>query len=372
MKKVMRIVLIVLFGASMIGMLVFLWKKSQPEKEVFEVVLPKIGTVEKKTVATGKVSPRNEVLIKPQISGIVEKIYKEAGQLVTAGEILAKVKVVPDMGTLVSAESRVNLSQISLNQVKSEYNRQRELFKKGIISKDEFEKTEANYKKSVEELDNATESLQIAREGISKRSAKYSTTQIKATVSGMILDIPIKVGNSVIQSNNFNDGTTIASIANMNDMLFIGKIDETEVGRIQEGMAIKLTVGALQDQKFDAVLEYISPKGVEENGAILFEIKAAAKIPKNVFLRAGYSANAEISLGKKENVMIIPENTVEFNNDSAFVRVLKSEKPEQVFEKRRIIIGMSDGINIEVKSGLKLKNKLRGNKIEKIENKSDK
>lgn len=366
MKKIIRIVLFALLGVVVIGTFAFLWKKSQPAVEVFEIISPKIGTIEKKTVATGKVEPRDEVLIKPQISGIVEVVYKIAGQMVKSGDIIAKVKVIPEMGMLSSAESRVNVANISLDQAKSEHDRQSSLYKKGIVSKDEFEKVDANYRKSQEELESAKESLQILREGISKRSTKYSTTQIKATISGMILDIPIKVGSSVIQSNNFNEGTTIAAIANMGDMIFKGKIDETEVGRVSKGMQITLTIGALQEKKFKAVLEYISPKGVEENGAILFEIKAAAKIPDSVFVRAGYSANAEIVLGKKEKVLNVPENTVEFSHDSAFVNVLTAEKPIQSFTRKYVKVGMSDGISIEVTSGLKIKDRLRGNKVEKI------
>ncbi|MEI7675840.1 MAG: efflux RND transporter periplasmic adaptor subunit [Bacteroidales bacterium] len=366
MKKIMRIVMFVIIGVVVIGTFVFLWKKSQPEVPVYELVSPVLGKIEKKTVATGKVEPRDEVLIKPKISGIIEVLYKQAGQMVKAGEVLAKVKVIPEMGQLTSAESRVNVAKISLDQAKSDFDRQSMLYKKGVVSKDEFEKTDANYKKTIEELENAKESLLIVREGISSRSSTYSTTQIKATISGMILDVPVKVGSSVIQSNNFNEGTTIASIANMNDMIFRGKIDETEVGRVNKGMPITLTVGALQDKKFQAVLEYVSPKGVEENGAILFEIKAAAKIPDSVFVRAGYSANAEIILGKKDKVLTIPENTVEFSNDSAFVNVLTAEKPAQAFNRKFVKVGMSDGISIEVVSGVKIKDRLRGNKVEKI------
>lgn len=362
----MRIVLFVIIGLVVIGTFVFLWKKSQPEVQVFELVSPKIGTIEKKTVATGKVEPRDEVMIKPKISGIIEVLYKQAGQMVKAGDILAKVKVIPEMGQLTSAESRINMAKISLDQAKAEYDRQAALYKKGVVSKDDFEKTDANYKKSLEELDNAKESLKIIRDGITNRSSQYSTTQIKATISGMILDVPVKVGSSVIQSNNFNEGTTIASIANMSDMIFKGKIDETEVGRVNKGMPITLTIGALQDKKFQATLEYVSPKGIEENGAILFEIKAAAKIPDSVFVRAGYSANAEIILDKKSKVMVVPENTVEFNNDSAFVYVLKQEKPAQTFTRKFVKVGMSDGISIEVIKGVSLKDRLRGNKVEAI------
>lgn len=362
----MRIVLLALVGVVVIGVFYFLWKKSQPEVQVFELISPKIDTIEKKTVATGKVEPRDEVLIKPKISGIIEVLYKEAGQMIKAGDVIAKVKVIPEMGQLTAAESRVNVAKISLDQAKSEYDRQVSLFKKGVVSKDDFEKIDANYKKAMEELENSKESLLIVRDGIASRSSQYSTTQIKATISGMILDIPVKVGSSVIQSNNFNEGTTIASIANMGDMIFRGKIDETEVGRVNKGMPITLTVGALQDKKFKAVLEYVSPKGVEENGAILFEIKAAAKIPDSVFVRAGYSANAEITLGKKEKVIVVPENTVEFNNDSAFVNVLKEEKPIQIFTRKFVKVGMSNGISIEVIKGVTLKDRLRGNKVEKI------
>lgn len=366
MKKVGRILLLVIVGFVVIGVFVFLWKKSQPEVQVFELISPKIGTIEKKTVATGKVEPRDEVMIKPKISGIIEVLYKQAGQMVKAGDVLAKVKVIPEMGQLTAAESRINVAKISLDQAKAEYDRIAALHKKGVISKDEFEKTEATYKKAVEEMDNAKESMQIIRDGITSRSSKYSTTQIKATISGMILDVPVKVGSSVIQSNNFNEGTTIASVANMGDMIFRGKIDETEVGRVNKGMPITLTIGALQDKKFKAVLEYVSPKGVEENGAILFEIKAAVKIPDSVFVRAGYSANAEIILDRKSKVMVIPENTVEFSNDSAFVNVLKEEKPKQTYNRKFVKVGMSDGISIEVIKGLTLKDRLRGNKIEAI------
>jgi HlyD family secretion protein len=185
----------------------------------------------------------------------------------------------------------------------------------------------------------------------------------------MILDVPIKAGNSVIQANTFNDGTTIASVADMNDMIFKGKIDETEVGRIKEGMPIALTIGALNSEKFDAVLEYISPKGVEENGAVLFEIKAAVKVPPGVYVRAGYSANAEIVLAKAENVIAIPESSVEFSNDSAFVYVMKQEKPEQEFEKKNVEVGLSDGIKIEIKKGLAETDKIRGNAIDPKKNK---
>ena len=367
-KKIKRIVLLSLVGLAVVGTFVFLWKKAQPEVIEYEIVTPERGTVETKTVATGNVEPRYEILIKPQISGIISEVLKEAGQRVTEGEIIAKVKVIPEMGQLNSAESRVNVARISLEQVESTHRRDEQLFKQGILTPEEFDVSKANYRKAKEELANAQSSLEIVRDGISRNTRSSSTTQIRSTITGMILNVPIKVGNSVIQSNSFNDGTTIASVANMNDMIFRGNVDETEIGKIREGMPIKLTVGALGTRTFDAVLEYVSPKGEEKNGAIQFEIKAAVSLPDTSFVRAGYSANAEIVLERAENVLTIPESTVEFHGDTAFVQVVKQEKPKQIFEKRQIKTGLSDGIKIEVKEGLTEKDKIRGAAISKDAN----
>jgi HlyD family secretion protein len=364
MKKILRIILFVLLGLIVVGTFVFLWKKGQPKKVVYEIITVDTGDVENTSVATGKVSPRDEILIKPQISGIISEVMKEAGDFVKAGDIIATVKVIPEVAQLNAAESRVNIAQLNLAQIKTEYERQKQLFEKGVIAKEEMDKSETDYKKAIEELENSKDNLDIVRSGISKKTAQYSNTQIRSTITGMILDIPVKAGNSVIQANTFNDGTTIATVANMNDMIFIGKIDETEVGRVHTGMPIKLSIGAIENKKFDATLEYIAPKGLEENGAILFEIKAAARIPDTVVVRAGYSANAEIVMTRAENILTIPESTVTFSNDSSFVYVLKdSTNQKQVFDKQYITIGLSDGIKVEVKTGLKKGDKVRGNEI---------
>ena len=363
-KKIMRTLLLVIIFAAVGGTFYFLWQKAQPVITVYEIVTPTIGNVETKAVATGNVEPRYEVEIKPQISGIIAELKKEAGQMVKQGEIIATIKVIPEMVQLNSAESRVNLAEISLKQVEEVYKRDEQLYQQGVIAQEEFEASKANYQKAVEERNTAQSELEIVRDGISKNSNVSSTTQIRSTITGMILDIPVKEGNSVIQANNFNDGTTIATVADMNDMIFKGKVDETEIGRIHEGMPIKLTIGAMESRKLDAQLEYVSPKGVEENGAIQFEIKAALQVPEDAFIRAGYSANAEIVLKRADSVLTIPESTVEFNSNSTFVYLLKQEKPEQVFEKRQIEIGLSDGINIEVKSGLDKDTKIRGAAIQ--------
>ena len=326
-KKILRIILLVLVGAAVIGTFYFLWKKAQPVITVYEIVTPEKGDVETKTVATGNVEPRFEVEIKPQISGIISELKKEAGQMVQAGEIIAIIKVIPEMVQLNSAESRVNLANISLKQVEETYKRDTQLFKQGVIAQEDFDLSKANYLKAVEEKDNAQSALEIIRDGIAKNSSVASTTQIRSTITGMILDIPVKVGNSVIQANNFNDGTTIATVANMNDMIFKGNVDETEIGRIHEGMPIKLTVGAMES-------------------------------------RSGYSANAEIVLKRAEDVLTIPESTVEFQGDSAFVQLVKQEQPEQVFEKHPVKVGLSDGIKIEIQEGLAATDKVRGAAID--------
>ena len=360
MKKLFKIFVLLLIVAVFIGTFGFLYVKSQPKKKVYEIVTPVVTDVEKNTVATGKVEPRNEVLIKPQISGIIAEVYKEAGQPIHAGEVIAKVKVIPEMGQLSAAESRLRISDINYRQAVQEFERMKTLYKDDLISKEEFEKCEVALSQSKEEKETAADALDIVRDGISRKSASASNTMIRSTIDGLILDVPVKVGNSVIMSNTFNDGTTIAIVANMSDLIFKGKIDETEVGRVHEGMPIKLTIGALQDMQFDACLEYISPRAREENGANLFEIKAAITIPDSVYIRSGYSANAEIVLQRSPRVLTVPESCVEFKDGKNYVHVLTGTRPEQVFERRPVTLGISDGIKIEVKEGITADDKVRG------------
>jgi RND family efflux transporter, MFP subunit len=369
-KKILRIILLVFVGAAVIGTFYFLWKKAQPVVTVYEVVVPTMDTIQTKTVATGNVEPRHEILIKPQISGIISDLSKEAGQMIKEGEIIAMIKVIPEMVQLNTAESRVKLAEISLKQVEETFRRDEQLFRSGVVSREEFDLSRSNYQRSEEERNNAQSALEIIRDGIAKNSNVASTTQVRSTITGMILDVPIKVGNSVIQSNSFNDGTTIAAVADMNDMIFRGNVDETEIGRIHEGMPIKLTIGAMEGTTFDAVLEYVSPKGVERSGAIQFEIKAAVSIPEGAFIRAGYSANAEIVLKEVEGVLAVPESTIEFSGDSAFVHIVTAEEPSQEFKKQYVKTGLSDGLKIEIIEGLTANDKIRGAAVDP--NKKDK
>ena len=360
MKKFLKITLLVVLAAILIGTFAFLWIKSRPQTIVYETVKAEVADLQKTTVATGKVEPRDEILIKPQISGIVSELYKVAGQTIKKGEVIAKVKVIPELGQLNSAESRVRLAKINAAQADTDFARIEKLYKEKLISREEFEKSEVTLKQSREEVQTAKDALEIIKEGITKNSASFSSTMIRSTIDGLILDIPVKAGNSVIMSNTFNDGTTIATVANMNDLIFKGKIDETEVGRIHEGMPVKLTIGALQNLTFEAVLEYISPKGVEENGANQFEIKAAIHVPDTVQIRSGYSANAEIVLQRASKVLAVPESVIEFSGDSTFVYIMTDSLPEQKFKRQQVTTGLSDGIKIEVKKGITAKDKVRG------------
>ena len=360
MKKFLKITLLVVLTAGIIGTFVFLWMKSRPKVVVYETVNAEITDLQKTTVATGKVEPRDEILIKPQISGIIDEVYKEAGQSIRKGEVIAKVKVIPELGQVNSAESRVRLAEINEKQAQTDFDRVEKLFKDKLISREDFEKSEVALKQARVEVQTAKDALEIIKEGITKNSASLSSTLIRSTIDGVILDVPVKAGNSVIMSNTFNDGTTIATVANMNDLIFKGKIDETEVGRIHEGMPVKLTIGALQNLTFDAKLEYISPKGVEENGANQFEIKAAVSVPDSVQIRSGYSANAEIVLQRAQQTLAVPESVIEFSGDSTFVYVMTDSVPEQKFQRKPVTAGMSDGIKIEIKSGVTAKDKIRG------------
>lgn len=362
MKKFFKILLIVVIVLLFGGTFLFLWNKSKPTIVMYEHVSPIVGTIQTKSIATGQIEPRDEVLIKPQISGIVSEVYKEAGDEVKAGDVIALVKVIPEIGTLNAAQSRVNVAKIAMEQSEKDFSRAKRLYNDGVSSKEEYEKAEVEHKRAIEELQTAKDNFEIVRDGIAGSSKQFSNTQIRTTVNGMILDVPIKVGNSVIPSNNFNDGTTIATIADMSNMIFRGKMDEAEVGQLKMGMPMTLTIGALRDVKIDAVLEYISPKSLVENGAVLFEIKAAVSIPDSLFIRSGYSANAEIVLQKKENIMTLPEGVVEFINDSTFVYLLTdSISIPQNYKKTAVKLGLSNGLNIEIKSGITLTDRIRSN-----------
>ena len=351
-----KLIVAAIVALIFIGTFVFLYEKSQPKPVEYTEFTPKMGDVLKTTVITGKIEPRNEVNVKPQISGIITEICKQAGDFVQAGEVIAKVKVIPDMGQLSSAQARVRLAEINLKQAQVNYGREEQLYKKQLVSADEFDKVKQSLQQAKEEKVAALDALEVVRDGVSKSNASASSTLIRSTISGIILDIPVKVGT-------FNDGTTIASVANMNDLIFRGNIDETEVGNLVVGMPMKITIGAMQDLKFDADLEYISPKAVENNGANQFEVKAAVRSVKGGKIRSGYSANAEIVLAKASHVITVPESAIEFSGDSTFVYIVKGSGEKKTYDRKQVTTGLSDGVNIEIKKGLSLKDKVRGPQV---------
>lgn len=361
MKRTLKIIGIVILVGIFLGTFYFLYTKSKDKPDIFKTQAPKVETIVKKTVATGSVVPRYEIEIKPQVSGIIDELYVEAGQMVNSGDILAKVKIIPDMVSLNNAESRVNRAQLNYEDAKIDYDRQHKLYEKNVIPYEEYQKAQLSFNTAKEELSSAEDNLELIKKGVTKKSAKTTNTLIRSTITGMVLDVPVEVGNSVIQANTFNAGTSIAMVADMSDMIFEGKVDETEVGKIKEGMDIILTIGAIDNEKFDAILTYLSPKGVEENGAIQFEIKADVNLKEGQFIRAGYSANASIVLEQRDSVITIPEGLLKFENDSSYVEV---ELDSQNFEKRWVEVGLSDGINIEVLEGLGLEDKVKAEKID--------
>jgi len=349
MKTFFKILILVIVLGIFGYTIYFLYGKSKEKPVIYETTNAVITNIVKKTVATGKVVPRKEIEIKPKVSGIIEELYVEEGNLIKKGDLIAKVTIIPNMVNLNNAESRVNRAKINLSNAKINYNRQKELLDQNVIAKSGFETVELEYKNAIEELESAENNLQLIKKGQTKNTGSNTNTLIRSTINGMVLDIPVEIGNSVIESNTFNDGTTVAIIADMGEMVFEGKVDESEVGKIHEGMDLILTIGAINDISFHAGLEHISPKGIEENGAIQFEIKAAVDLIDSVFVRAGYSANADIVLDKRDSVLAISESLLHFENDSAFLEI---ETDDQVFEKRYIETGLSDGINIEVISGI--------------------
>jgi len=362
MKRAIKYFVFALVALVFVGTFVFLYKNSRPEEVKYQELEATVMDISRTTVVTGKIIPRNEVNIKPQISGIIAELYKEAGETVQANEVIAKIKVIPDMNSLSSAQSRVRLAELNLKQAQVDYDRVKALYDKKVISAEEYDKSSQALNQAREEKSAADDALGVIRDGVSASNAKSSSTLVRSTITGLILDVPVKVGNSVIQANTMNDGTTVATIANMKDLIFDGNVDETEVGKLSEGIPVVITIGALQNYSFDATLEYISPKAVEKNGANQFEIKAAVKVDTENTIRSGYSANAEIVLEKKENVISVPESALEFDGDDVYVQ---KKTADGSYSRAKIVTGISDGINIEVKEGLDKGDVVRGPKIVK-------
>jgi HlyD family secretion protein len=348
MKKFLSILVGALFLVGFAGTFYYLYSKSQEEPVVFATETPSMQTIIQKTVATGSVVPRKEVAVKPQVSGIIERLAVEPGDKVKRGDLIAQIRIIPDMVTLNNAENRVRMAEIQQQNAERELVRNRDLLEKGAISQATFQTFEVGATSAEQELEAAVENLELIKKGTTEKAGETSNTLVRATIDGMILEVPLEEGDSVIESNTFNEGTTLATIADMDELIFEGSVDESEVGKIRPGMSLLLTIGAIEGEVFEAVLEHIAPKGVEENGAIQFEVRAALKMQDKAMIRANYSANADIVLDRRDEVLAISEALLQFDEGKPFVEVQAAD----AYEKRFIETGLSDGIYIEVVSGV--------------------
>jgi HlyD family secretion protein len=372
MKRTRTVIILLLIVAAFTAALIYLWQKNQEDPITYASESPTEQTIVVKTMATGNIVPKEEILIKPNISGVIEEIYIEAGEYIKSGDLIAKIRVIPNVSSLTSAKNNIASSKtaletalINLKTQQANYDRQKALFEKGVISANDFEGINNSYlqtKQSVEQarinLNSARQNYDIIKTGTTSGLGNIAQTLVRATISGMVLDVPVKEGNQVIEANNFNEGTSIASLADINKMIFEGKVDESEVGKIKEGLPLEITIGAIENKKFDAVLDYIAPKGIVENGAIQFEIKGSLKSIDSTFIRAGLSANASIILEKEENVLAIREALVQYDRKTKqpFVEL---EIGDQKFERKDIEVGISDGIFVQVKSGVAQEDKIK-------------
>lgn len=372
MKRTKTVIILISIVAVFGIALYYLWQKNQEDPITYTSETPSQETIIVKTVATGSIVPKEEILIKPNISGVIDQVFIEAGKYVKQGDLIAQIKVIPNASTLTSAKNNIasNLNamqtaEINFKTQKAIYDRQKDLFEKGVVAANDFDQVNNTYlqaKQRVEQtridVNQARQNYDIIKTGTTSGLGNSAQTQVRATVSGMVLDVPVKAGNQVIEANNFNEGTSIASLADVSQMIFEGKVDESEVGKIKEGLPLEITVGAIENIKFDAVLDYIAPKGVAENGAVQFEIKGSLKKIDSTFIRAGLSANAAIILEKAENILAIKEALVQYDKDTKkpFVEVVIGD---QKFERREVELGISDGIFVEVKSGLTKTDKIK-------------
>ncbi|MCR9227337.1 MAG: efflux RND transporter periplasmic adaptor subunit [Flavobacteriaceae bacterium] len=358
MKKSVTIVILLLIVIVFGGSMYYLYQKNAEDPVVYQTETPSKQTIVKKAVATGSILPLEEVLIKPNISGVIEEIYVEGGDYVKSGDLLAKIKVVPNLSALNDAKNAIDEAKINLDDQKRNYERQSTLYGKGVIPKTDLERAQVAYDQAKQAYAAANKRYDIVKTGTTSGLSSSANTMIRATVSGMVLEVPVEVGNQVIESNTFNEGTTIAAIADVDKMIFEGKVDESEVGKIKEDLPLEITVGAIENHVFDAVLDYIAPKGKEENGAIQFEIKGTLKKNDTVFIRAGLSANASIILARADSVLAVKEALVQFDDDTKmpFVEV---ETNNQQFQRKEVELGVSDGIFVEVKSGLAETDKIK-------------
>jgi HlyD family secretion protein len=363
MKKALKIILIIIFVLAVLAALFYMYKTSTKENEEYQTTEVVTRDISTKAVATGAVKPREVIEIKPNISGVISEIHVKEGETVEKGALIATLRVIPNISSLNAAQQQINSAKITLNNEKIKFDRTKSLYEQGVLPKQDYDNALANYKMAQQNVNAAQSDYKIAQTGIAPGLEKYATIQIRATISGMILSIPVEIGNTVQEINNFSVGTTIATMADVNEMIFEGNVDEADVGKLKEGMPMTITIGALPDEKFNGILNYISPTGVDTSGIVQFEIKADVDLKKDVFLRANYSANAEVILSEAKNAIALESAHIRYDDKgNAYVEVLKpgTEKyKEPVYQKKIIKTGISDGVYTEIKSGLKKGDKVK-------------
>jgi HlyD family secretion protein len=356
MKRLVPFLVVVVVAGVFAGTLYFLYRKSLRPPVVFETQEPMVTDIVKKTVATGSLVPRQEIEIKPRVSGVISKLHVEPGQVIARDALIADIQIIPDVLDLNRAESAVGAARISFENARRELERNRGLFDRSVISDAELGRHQLEFELRKQELDAALSNVALIKNGALRRSNKVSN-QVRSTVAGTLLEVLVEEGESVIESNTFNAGTTVATVADMTDIIFLGRVDESEVGKLRVDMELSIQIGAVENERLRGKLEYIAPKGVAKEGVIEFEIRAAIEPREDVLVRAGYSANADIVLDRRQQVLAINEGLLQFEDGQPFVEV---EVTPQTFEKRPVEVGLSDGINIEVLKGLS-----QGTKIKK-------
>ena len=363
MKKIVKIGLILLFVLAVIGALTYMYKTSTKELDKFETTEVEVRDISTKAVATGSVKPREVIEIKPNISGVITDIHVKEGDVVQQGALIATLKVIPNLNSLNAAQQQISSAQITLNNEKIQFNRTKSLYDQGVVPKQEYDNALAKYQMAQQSIREAQSNYKLAQSGVAPGLEKYANTQIRATISGMLLSIPVEIGNTVQEINNFSVGTTIATMADVKQMIFEGKVDEADVGKLKENMPLTITIGALPDDKFSGILNFISPSGVETNGIVEFEIKADVTLKDDIFLRANYSANAEVNLSEAKNALTLESAHIRYDDDGkAFVEVLKpgtEEYDQPVYLKKLIEVGLTDGVYTEIKSGLNKGDKVK-------------
>ena len=357
MKNSVKYIIVILVVISLLGVLKYFSDANSSSIIDYDTDQPFYTSIKKEVVATGKLNPEDEIELKPQVSGIIDKIFVEEGDIVMRGDLIANIRVVPNEQALLSARSRINSAKLSYENSSKLFERSEKLFEKDVISKQDFENSQLSMEQSKESLRQAENDFKIIKQG-TLTGGSTANTNVLSQISGTILEIPVREGSPITESNTFSPGTTIATVADMTKMIFEGQVDETEVSKLAEGTKIKVILGALEKEEFDSKLTFVAPKGIELGGAVQFKIKADVNIPENVNVRAGYSANAIMSIGKKENILCVNESLIQFNRitDKPFVEI---EQQDGSFKTVNVEVGLSDGINVEILKGVKEGDKIK-------------